>query len=332
MMPLHEQTKRALSLQRKRCEVYHLWDSKFRCVVAGALSISDFEEIIRTVIVKEFQAVSRDLRALHHEIHSALDVAAGQPIPRGCGEQQQQYGAEVLLRWIDDLQSLEREHYDTSIEYLRSIALHAAPNILREVPAAVAVRVASTAAVATAAAVVAEGGAAPEGEEAPPPPPPVYSVHDAGCCALQHLFPPATLTDLFFVDCRAELDDLGGPGDGETDSNEKDDTNTNTTNRSSGNGLGGGGSTGGLREVRALVAAPSAALLGTDKEGEGEACVLGLYCPATVSLACCGWSQEVLKLRTAREAQERAASALVEELQCELSDYAYCNDAGEVEG
>nr|CCC89683.1 conserved hypothetical protein [Trypanosoma congolense IL3000] len=102
----------ALQLQRTRCETYRLWEAKFHCALEGALSVSDFETAVTGSIVAAFQRVSTSLRMVQQMCKESDDGSR-----------------RFLDVWIDELQTLEQEHYCTSVQMAQLIVQHCEPSV-----------------------------------------------------------------------------------------------------------------------------------------------------------------------------------------------------------
>lgn len=119
-MPVREDMVRALQLQQRRCEVYHIWDEQFLRVTAGTISSEELMSTMQNVVVSEFQRVSSELRALQQTVLLAKEASA-----KGTAT----FTAyTVLHEWIDRVQKAESQHYLTAVEMYSVLAAHTAGN------------------------------------------------------------------------------------------------------------------------------------------------------------------------------------------------------------
>ncbi|KPA79708.1 hypothetical protein ABB37_05473 [Leptomonas pyrrhocoris] len=335
----------ALKLQRERSSTYQQWTSQFHRALAGAITPDELHRNIQGVVLPELQRVSTALRALQRSLTEQMG-GDGVPNPATASAAENrvadnQHSRERnLAEWIDQLQSLEREHYGVTLALASQLVDHCTPNVLSALPlTGEKEEMQSQGLPAKATELSGEVVPAdvkslfkPEDSEdedsneeiewrgkrpAGPPPAPAPAaeadaaekqtavpatlcVHDGGRCALLRLIPPLFQTHLFFVDCKEGVDELGGA------------SSSSSASLSPHDGDDG---------------AESLALPVYGKRESGRAAGNGqrgtpiaYYVPSVVSHRCVGWSRTVEPIVRRQDALRTAIEDMCEELQNEVSD------------
>jgi hypothetical protein len=324
----------ALKLQRERSSTYQQWTLQFYRALIGDVTPNELQRSIQGIILPAFQRVSTSLRTLQRSLTEQAEKDGSSIADNKHSTQQR------LVRWIDQLQELEREHYDVTLSLVNKLVDHCASNLLcasaatdgesqgKEAPQPASNTASQSREVAPVDITSLFKPADSDDEQDPnnewewreprstgyppvPTPAPeekeesataTLCVHDGGRCALLRLIPPRYHTHLFFVDCKDGLDELRGASD-------LPDSSASPASKQS-----DGDDDDELLPVYPKERSETAA--GNTQRGTP----LAFYRPSTISRRCVDWSHTVEPVAHRQDALRATIEELCEELQSEISD------------
>ncbi|KAL7706297.1 hypothetical protein N2W54_004890 [Lotmaria passim] len=124
----------ALRLQRERSSAYQQWTSQFHRALIGEVTPSELQRNTENIIVPAFQRISTALRTLQKSLDEDThdDATAPQQSVFSHPAADHTHPAQrvSLVRWIDQLQNLEREHYSVTLSLANQLVEHCTPNLL----------------------------------------------------------------------------------------------------------------------------------------------------------------------------------------------------------
>lgn len=327
---MEDQYKKALQLQRQRSALYYNWEEHLHRVVMGKSTASQLHQRLEVDIFPRFQAVSSELRTQQAALRESMaDEVAMSP---------------YLIQWTDEIQRLEKHHYELFIVVSALLLAHCQPNIIsNDAIAAAAVSTkegeshkkeaessSAPSSVADAADTVETTSGAEtapvQDDSSPPQQPavlqdviPTIRVHDIHRCFLMKALPPRCHAQLHFVSCRGAIDDLAE--ENHEGIRESDELAWQRIMEEcvEGKALESGHGTEEEDRENAQEEEEEEILYGQAKYN-GSAAAIASYRPRDVALRCVLWSRKASVLLKRREALRSAIEARCDDLQSEISD------------